>query len=86
MNTLLLNFPAGRQPRAFSDWKTACHSRIHLPVGKHTSGETGIVHQQATGAKNQKNSEQNAHYLLTILVTQELWARGASHRTPSMGH
>ncbi len=36
-----------------------------------------VVRQQASGAKNQKNSEQNAHYLLTIMIRREPGARGA---------
>jgi len=36
-----------------------------------------VVRQQASGAKNQKNSEHFAHYLLTILTRREPGARGA---------
>ena len=65
METLLLTSPADRHSHAFGSRKTACPGSIHLLIGKHNIGETETAHQQATGVKNQKNSEQNARYLLT---------------------
>jgi hypothetical protein len=67
MSTLFLNSPAGHASRAFVAQKTARHDQVPLLVGNHYLAETETLHQQASGAKNQKNSEQNAHYLLTIL-------------------
>jgi hypothetical protein len=66
MDTLLLTSPADRHSHASGSRKTACPGIIHLLVGKHNFGETETVHQQA--AVNKKISEQNAHYLLTILT------------------
>jgi hypothetical protein len=39
-----------------------------------------VVRQQASGAKNQKNSEQNAHYLLTIMTSR---TKRASSKQPA---
>src|SRR5689334_492 len=65
MDTFLLTSPADRHSHAFGSRKTAYPGSIHLLVGKHNVGETEAMHQQATGVKNQKNSEHFAHYLLT---------------------
>ena len=75
MGHLLLNSLAVHHSRAFHDLKKERPDQVDLLVSKHNSGETLTAQKQATGTK-QKNSEQNAHYLLTILVTQELWALG----------
>ena len=66
MDTFLLTSPADQHSHTFSSRKTACPGSIHLLIGKHNIGETETAHQQAAGVKNQKNSEQNARYLLTI--------------------
>ena len=66
MDTFLLTSPADRHSHAFGSRKTACPGSIHLLVDKHNVGGTEVMHQQATGVKNQKNSEQNTRYLLTI--------------------
>ncbi len=79
MRTLLLNSPAGHASRAFIDQKTARPDQVPLLVDHHHLAETETFHQQASGAKNQKNSEQNAHYLLTIPYL-DAWAGG--HKGP----
>ena len=54
MDTFLLTSPADRHSHAFGSRKTACPGSIHLLVGKHNVGGTEVMHQQATGIKNQK--------------------------------
>jgi hypothetical protein len=78
MRTLLFNSPAGHASRA----------QVPLLIDHHHLAETETFHQQASGAKNQKNSEQNAHYLLTILSRREREARArrADKRAPPMHH
>ncbi len=75
MRTLLLTTPAGHASRTFVDQKTAYPDQVPLLVDNHHMRETETFHQQASGAKNQKNTEQNAHYLLTILTGREREAR-----------
>ena len=65
MGHLLLNSLAVHRSRAFRDLKKVRPGQTDLLVGKHNVGETVTAHKQATGT-HQKNSEQNAHYLLTI--------------------
>ncbi len=67
MDNLLLNSLAVHHSRAFHDLKKERPDQVDLLVSKHNSGETLTAQKQATGTK-QKNTEQNAHYLLTILT------------------
>ena len=79
MSTLLLNSPAGHASRAFVAQKTKRPDQVPLLVDHHHLAETETFHQQASGAKNQKNSEHFAHYLLTISYL-DAWAGG--HKDP----
>jgi hypothetical protein len=81
MDTFLLTSPADQHSHTFNSRKTACPGSIHLLVGKHNVGGTETTHQQATGIKKHKNSEQNAQYLLTIPTSGKLTARGAMRTT-----
>ena len=65
MDNLLLNPLAAHHSRAPHDLKKEHPDQVDLLVGKHNVRETVTAHKQATGT-HQKNSEQNAHYLLTI--------------------
>ena len=60
-----LNSLASRHSHAFRNLKNDQPGRVNLPVGKHNIEETLTLHKQATGT-HQKNSEQNAPYLLPI--------------------
>jgi hypothetical protein len=71
MRTLPLNSPAGHASRAFVAQKTAHPDQVPLLVDHHHLAETETPHQQASNG-HQKNTEQNAHYLLTILSRREL--------------
>ena len=66
MGNLLPNSLAVHRSRAFRDLKKEHPDQVDLLVSKHNPGETVIAQKQATGIQNQKNTEQNAHYLLTI--------------------
>jgi hypothetical protein len=66
-NLLLLHSLAVHHSRAFHDLKKERPDHVDLLVSKHNSRETLTAQKQATGYK-QKSSEQNAHYLLTILT------------------
>jgi hypothetical protein len=83
MRTLLLNSPAGHASRAFVDQKTARLDQVPLLVDHHRLAETETPHQQAN-SRHQKNTEQNAHYLLTILSRREREAPilESSHLSP----
>jgi hypothetical protein len=61
----LLNLLAVHHSRTLRDLNKECPDQADLLVSKHNPGETVTVQKQATGA-HQKNTEQNAHYLLTI--------------------
>ena len=65
MGHLLLNSLAVHHSRALRDLKKARPDQADLLVGTHNIGETVTAHKQATGS-HQKNTEQNARYLLTI--------------------
>ncbi len=65
MGHLLLNSLAVHRSRALRNLKKEHPDQADLLVGKHNVRETVTAHKQATGT-HQKNSEQNAHYLLTI--------------------
>jgi hypothetical protein len=67
MGNLLLNSHAVHHSRAFRDLKKEHPDQADLLVGKHNLGEPVMAQKQATGS-HQKNSEQNAHYLLTIMT------------------
>jgi hypothetical protein len=75
MGNPLLNSLEVHHSRALLDLKQGHPDQIDLLVGKHNVGETVTAQKQATGTK-QKNTEQNAHYLLTIRTRRELEARG----------
>jgi hypothetical protein len=66
MGHLLLNSLAVHYSRAFRDLKKERPDQADLLVGKHNVGETVTAQKQASG--NKKSSEQNAHYLLTIIT------------------
>jgi hypothetical protein len=71
MRTLLLNSPVGHASRAFLDQKTERSDQVPFLVDHHLA-ETETFHQQASGARNQKNTEHFAHYLLTIRTRREI--------------
>ena len=79
MSTLLLNSAAGHASRAFVAQKTPPPDQNPLMVDHHHFAATETFHQQASGVKNQKNSEQIAHYLLTILTGREREARAQNY-------
>ena len=68
MGHLLLNSLAVHRSRALRNLKKEHPDQADLLVGKHNVGETVTAQKQATGTQNQKSSEQNAHYLLTIIT------------------
>jgi hypothetical protein len=71
MGNLLPNSLAVRHSRAFRDQKKEHPDQVDLLVGKHNVEETVTAYKQATGT-HQKNSEQNARYLLTIRTSRVL--------------
>jgi hypothetical protein len=71
MGNLLLNSLAVRHSSALHDLKQEHPDQADLLVGKRNIGETVTAQKQATGTK-QKSTEQNAHYLLTIIIRREL--------------
>ena len=68
----LLNLLAVHHSRAFHGLKKERPDQVDLLVSKHNPGETVTAQKQATGTQNQKNTEQNAHYLLTIRNRRKL--------------
>ncbi len=71
----LLNLLAVHHSRTLRDLKKERPDHADLFLGKHNPGETVTAQKQATGIQNQKNTEQNAHYLLTIRTRRK---RGAT--------
>ena len=69
MGNPLLDSLAVHHPRACRDLKKERPDQVNLPVDKNNVREIPAAQKQATGA-NQKNSEQNAHYLLTIFLNR----------------
>ena len=67
MDNLLLNSLAVHHSRAHRHLKKERPDQADLLVDKNNVWETVTAQKQATGTK-QKNSEQNAHYLLTIIT------------------
>jgi hypothetical protein len=72
MGNLLPNSLAVRHSRALRDLKQEHPCQVDLLIGKHNVEETLTAQKQAAGNKNQKNSEQNARYLLTIMTSRVL--------------
>jgi hypothetical protein len=83
MRTLLLITPADHASRTFVAQKTARPDQVPLLVDNHHLAAMETPHQQASSCY-QKNTEQNAHYLLTILTGREREARArrADKRAP----
>jgi hypothetical protein len=71
MGNLLPNSLAVRHSRALRDLRQEHPCQVDLLVGTHNVGETVTAQKQATGT-HQKNSEQNARYLLAIMTRREL--------------
>ncbi len=67
----LLNLLAVHHSRTLRDLKKEHPDQVDLLVSKHNSGETVTAQKQATGT-HQKNTEQNARYLLTIRNKRKL--------------
>ena len=80
MGNLLPNPLAVHHSRALRDLKQERPDQADLLVGKHNVGETVTAQKQATGNQNQKSSEQNAHYLLTIMTIR---TKRASSKQPA---
>ncbi len=68
MGNLLPNSLAVHNSHALRDLKKEHPDQANLLVGKNNVWETVTAQKQATGNQNQKSSEQNAHYLLTIIT------------------
>src|SRR5258706_11919617 len=63
----LLNLLAVHHSRTLRDLKKERPDHADLFLGKHNPGETVTAQKQAIGT-HQKNTEQNARYLLTIIT------------------
>jgi hypothetical protein len=74
-----LNLLAVHHSLAFHDLKKERLDQVDLLVSKHNVGETVTAQKQATGT-HQKNTEQNAHYLLTIVTRS---TKRASSKQPA---
>jgi hypothetical protein len=70
----LLNLLAVHHSRTLRDLKKERPDQAHLLASKHNPGESVTAQKQATGIQNQKNTEQNAHYLLTIMTMRVAFA------------
>ena len=68
----LLNLLAVHRSRTPRDLKKEHPDQVDLLASKHNFWETVTAQKQATGIQNQKNTEQNAHYLLTIRTRRKL--------------
>jgi hypothetical protein len=79
LGNLLPNLLAVRHSSAFRDQKKEHPDQTDLLVGKRNVGETVTAQKQATGAK-QKNTEQNAHYLLSIMTIRK-WHQASNRHT-----
>ncbi len=66
----LLNLLAVHRSRTPRDLKKEHPDQVDLLVSKHNVEETVTAQKQATGT-HQKITEQNAHYLLTIMTIRK---------------
>src|SRR5260221_14539306 len=76
MCNLLPNPLAVHYSSALCDPKKETPDQADLLIGKYNVGEIVMAYKQATGT-HQKNTEQNAHYLLTIPTSGTKRASGA---------
>ena len=67
MGNLLLNSLAVHHSRAFRNLKQEHPGQVDLLVDQNNSGEM-VMHISKQTASLQKITEQNAHYLLTIMT------------------